>query len=149
MSVNIEIYTNASEPEYMDKSLSNIATLTGELRTDVTEVVDPVIRVEDPGSLLTGSANYAYISEFGRYYYIRKKRSERNNIVELSMHVDVLMSFASAIKAREAIVRRQENDWNLYIIDGSLMVYENDYVYTKNFPTGFSVNNWILVAAGS
>lgn len=149
MSITIELYNNLTEPEHLEKTLVATTTLTGELRTDTTEVIDPVIRVKDPGSLLTGATNYAYIQEFNRYYYIRRKRSERNEIVELSLHVDVLMSFKSGIKNQTAIIRRQENNYNLYVNDGSIMVYENDYVYTKNFSAGFTVNNWILVVAGS
>lgn len=147
--MNIIIYSNASDPEYMDKSITEITTLSGTLRTEQTEVIDPVIVIEDPDNILGASeANYARIAAFERYYYIRKKRSIRNGIIEISLHVDVLMSFKNAIKARRAITRRQEHNWNLYINDGSLITYENDLYYTKVFNTGFEDVSRILVVAG-
>lgn len=147
--MNIIIYANASDPEYLDKSITEIASLSGTLRTEQTEVIDPVIVIEDPDNILGASeSNYARIAAFERYYYIRKKRSIRNGIIEISLHVDVLMSFKNAIKARRAITRRQEHNWNLYINDGSLITYENDLYYTKVFETGFNDVSRILVTAG-
>lgn len=116
--MNIELYRNNSEPNKITKSLSAISTLSGSLRNE-SEVVNPVVLVEGNISSFQ-MANYARIQAFGRYYFITGIKSIRNNIVELSLHTDVLMSF------------------NLSNVNG--IVIETQSVNASNYLTG---RNWI------
>ena len=75
-------------------------------------------------------------------------RSIRNGLVEISGVVDVLTSFASGIRANRGIVAKQENDWNLYVNDGTFRVYQNPMVLTKEFPSGFSTSEFVMAIAG-
>ena len=64
-------------------------------------------------------------------------------------HVDALTSFANDIKANTAIIKRNENKWNLYLNDGTFKIYQNPDVLTKEFPSGFNAQEFILAVAGS
>lgn len=144
--MNIKIQRNESDDRVFNKSITDIANLTGYLR-DGTSIIDPVIMVEGDISTIA-ACNYMTISEFGRSYFITNMESVRNNLVRVTGHVDVLTTYKDAILANRGIVRRQENLWNLYLDDGSFKVYNNPIVLTRAFPSGFSTMSFILAVAG-
>lgn len=147
MSFNIIMQRNNSEREKMDKDLSDLATLTGTLKNE-TSIIDPVIMIE--GNVSSYSlCNYMTIPEFNRRYFITNIRSIRNGLFEVHAHVDVLTTFAGQIRANAAIIRRQQNAWNLYLNDGSFRVYQNPMVLTKAFPSGFDTMEFVLGVAGA
>lgn len=146
MSFSIEFMKNNSDNNKIRKSLSSIATISGNLKND-TSIISPTILIEGSISSLK-NCNYMHISEFDRYYYITDIRSIRNNLIEISAKVDVLQTYASQILANNAIIKRQENKWNLYIDDGSFKVYSNPNIITREFPNGFSGNEFVLAVAG-
>lgn len=146
MSFDILLQTNNSERNRVTKDLSTIATVTGTLKEE-TSIIDPVIKIECALADVT-SCNYLTIASFGRSYFVNNIRSIREGLVEFTCHVDVLSSFADEIKANKAIIRRQENDWNLYLNDGTFKVYQNPEVLTKAFPSGFTTQEIVLAVAG-
>lgn len=146
MAFQVLLQTNISEKNKLDKDLTTISTISGTLKND-TSIVDPIILIEvDLTNLI--NCNYMTIPAFGRSYFVTNIRSIRRNLVEVSAHVDVLSSFASQIRNNVAIVRRQENRWNLYLNDGVFKVYQNPMVLTRKFPTGFSTFEFVLAVAG-
>ena len=144
--MNIKIQRNESDDRAFNKSITDIANLSGYLRDD-SSVIDPVIMVEGSISTIAG-CNYMSIAEFGRSYFITNMESVRNNLVRVTGHVDVLTTYKDAILANSGIIRRQENLWNLYLDDGSFKVYNNPIVLTRAFPSGFSTMSFILAVAG-
>lgn len=147
MAFDIVLQRNNSERNRVTKDISEILTVSGELKTE-TSIIDPVIMIECDLSAVVG-CNYMSISSFGRSYFVNNIRSIRSGLIEFSCHVDVLSSFATEIRSNTAIVRRQENNWNLYLNDGSFKVYQNPNVLTKAFPSGFTAQEFVLAVAGS
>lgn len=147
MSFNIIIQRNNSELNRVVKNVDNIITLSGDLR-EATSIIDPVIKIECDLEDIT-ECNYLTIPVFNRSYFIKNIRSIRKHIVEISCHVDVLSSFADAIKTNTAIIKKQENSWNLYLNDGTFKIYQNPEILTKSFPSGFSTQEFVLAVAGS
>lgn len=141
--MTIKLYTNASDKIVVDKNITQVgADITGTLREDCS-ITDPVIKLETNPI----GSNYAYISEFGRYYYI-------NNIVctgklfELHMHVDVLMTYASGIRSNKAVILRQERAYNLYLNDGVFKTQADPHFQIAKFPSGFTDEYYILAVSG-
>lgn len=147
MSFSIHLMRNNSPKEKLDKDLTILSTLNGTLKTS-TSIITPVIMIEGNLSNFT-SCNYMYIPEFGRFYFVNDITAISNNIVEFSCHVDVLTTYRDQIRGNHAIVRRQENSWNLYLNDGSFKVYQNPMVLTRAFPSGFNSQEFVLAVAGS
>lgn len=147
MAFNISLQVNNSERERLYKSIDDIFSVSGVLKSD-TSIIDPVIIIECNLNAVI-NCNYMTISAFGRSYFVNNIRSIRNGLVEFSCHCDVLSSFASQIRNNTAIIKRQENDWNLYLNDGSFKVYQNPDVLTKAFPSGFTTQEFVLAIAGS
>ena len=145
--MTLKLYTNYSDKNHVDKHIIQQGTdMSGTLREDCS-IVDPVIKIQSITGFNISTCNYAYISEFGRYYYI-------TNIVcvgklyELHMHCDVLMSFRSQIRSNSAVVSRQENKYNLYLQDGVFKTYANPHYEIKKFPGGFSGYHFVFSVAG-
>lgn len=145
--MNISLQINTSDKIRLDKTITDITTLSGTLKSS-TSIIDPVILIEGDLSSFV-NCNYMTIPIFGRSYFINDIKSVRSNLFEISGHVDVLSSFASGIRVNNAIIRRQENDWNLYLNDGSFRTYQNPMVLTKEFPSGFSTQEFVLAVAGA
>ena len=146
MAFNIVLQRNNSEMNRISKSVDNLLTVSGVLKED-TSIIDPIIKIKCDLSEVTG-CNYLSIPAFGRSYFVNNIRSVRNGLVEFSCHVDVLSSFESKIRENKAIIKRQENKWNLYLNDGSFKVYQNPNVLTKAFPSGFTTQELVLAVAG-
>ncbi len=147
MAFNIVLQTNNSEKNRVIKNLTDIATVTGTLKSE-TSIINPVILIEGDLTNYVG-CNYMSISTFERSYFINNIRSIRNGLFEVSGHVDVLSSFQTQLKTNRAIIRKQENIWNLYLNDGTFKIYQNPNVLTKSFPFGFTTQSFVLAVAGS
>lgn len=146
MAFSIELYVNYSENNRLRKSISRLTTFSGELRSECS-IIDPIITFEGDLSQFAGS-NYLYIPAYRRYYFITNIRSIRTDLVEVTAHVDVLMSFADAILSNTGVIKRNANSWNLYLNDGSLQCYQNPLILTKAFPSGFDTMEFVLAVAG-
>lgn len=87
---------------------------TGTL-TGASGVLNPTV-VMDFGNTYPGY-NYAYISEFGRYYWINEMTSMGGGLWNVSMSVDVLATYKSAIGAANKYILRSASDYDGNIID--------------------------------
>lgn len=147
MSFSIYLKVNKSERNKILKETTTILTLTGELKED-TSIISPIIKLDCNLTDIV-SCNYLSIPTFKRSYFINNIKSINNRLVEISCHCDVLSSFSSQILDNTAIIRRQENLWNLYLNDSSFKIYQNPNVLTKEFPNGFTTLELVLAVAGS
>lgn len=145
--MTIKFYKNLSDRNHLDKNISQLGSdVTGTLRENCS-VIDPIIKIEEYTSFDLPSCNYAYIEEFSRYYFI-------NNIVlvgnlyEIHMHVDVLSTYKDEIRSNEAVIARQEKQYNLYLKDGAFKTYANPHIQVSQFPNGFSDYNFIFSVSG-
>lgn len=146
--MTIKIYKNLSDNNILDKNITQLGNdLTGTLREDCS-VIDPVITIEDYTNFNIKQANYAYITEFGRYYYINNIICRNNGMFELHMHVDVLKTYAGGIRSNSAVIARQENLYNLYLADGVFKTYANPHYEIRKFPSGFNGFHYVLAVSG-
>lgn len=118
--LKIFLYQNTAENNRVDKTafLTLFEELNGTLR-EPCSIISPSITVQ-----LTKlpNFNYVYIPIFNRYYYVTNLVFVTNELVNISMRCDVLMSFKQYIYQQEAYVGRQEFDFNVDIIDNKLPV---------------------------
>lgn len=136
MSFSIQFYKNSAEPNRVDKSgfLTLTNTINGTLR-DECSLTDVSINIE-LNSVPT--FNYAYIPSFNRYYFVTDITSIRNDLWEISMSVDALMTYKNGILNCTGFIDRNENINNANIIDKKLSV-EQGYNYIQ-----YKVNNTLL-----
>lgn len=80
---------------------------------DACSVVSPVLEIK---TAMRPDYNYAYISDFGRYYYVTEWIYDKG-IWSCSLSVDVLTSWLNEIKATQAQVLFSSSLYDLDVID--------------------------------
>lgn len=143
--MTIMLYQNASPPNYVNKDIQYIEIIEGVLRTPAS-MTDPAISIVRDSP--TGF-NYAHIAEYGRYYFVTGISTITDKLLSVSLHVDVLMTYKDAIADMQAIIKRQENKYNLYLDDGIFKAYQNTKHKIIGFPNGFNSYSYILAIAGN
>lgn len=122
--MDIVLYNCTCDKRYVDKSeyFEGDYTVSGTMRDDVN-VCYPVINIflEDSAEY-PFNYNYAYIEALDRYYFIDNVKYVANNLWEISMSVDVLMSYQLGIKNLEVFVNRNEHTYNVLIPDDKVVM---------------------------
>ena len=125
--MTLYLYNLLVDPRTVDKSaigalspvnFSNLELgyrAIGNLR-DRCSIIDPVFTLElDNGDV--GKFNYLYVSEWGRYYFVRETVVERTGLVTAYCHVDVLYTYKTAILNLSAYVERNETNAKPFLTD--------------------------------
>ena len=147
MAFTISLFKTASENNRVVKTLTDEKQLSGELRNQ-TSVLNPSIRIESADNI--SAYNYAYISEFGRYYYITDIVSVRTNCWIISLRCDVLMSYKDEIQGLNVILNNtQETGLSNYLASPNWVNLVKTKTDIKVFPSGLSEQGeFILITAG-
>ena len=153
--MKIILYNNYSENNKLNKSIVKIVELQGYLR-EQTSLINPQILIEFHPEQFDGyvkednqvyvmyngvkitwdsfinkyvlSANYVHIPEFNRYYFINDIVSLRQNLWQITLSVDVLMSYKDQILETNAFVARNQNEFNKDIIDNECVLTDKEEV---------------------
>lgn len=128
---NAKLYNMTSPKNKIGKTMTQVGSDYGIALKEPCSVLKPVIRLRTTDTVYT--ANYLYIDTFSRYYFIDDIVSLHNGEWEISAHVDVLETYASAIKANTAVLKRQQNKYNLYLDDPEFKVYQPSRIQTLKF----------------
>lgn len=145
--MTIKFYKNLSEKNHLDKNITQMGSdVTGTLRENCS-VINPVIKIESYTDFDLTKCNYAYITEFGRYYFINNITCV-GNLFELEMHVDVLSTYKAEIRSNSAVISRQQHKYNLYLQDGNFKTTAFPHMQVIQFPAGFTDFNLIFSVAG-
>ena len=144
--MNIILCNNPDEKNVIDKNVIEGLNVSGFLKNP-TSIINPVIEIQIDNPALF---NYAYIPDFNRYYFITNIRSIRVNLWEISMHVDVLKSYAEQIKSCAAIISdTEETESTPYMNSDIFRALVKDKTDIINFPNGLLENGqYILITAG-
>lgn len=132
---NIFLYKSTAEMKRVDKSdyLALVSMLTGTLRNE-TSIINPTIRIE----LDTApNFNYVYIPVFKRYYFVVNSVSIVNKIWDISLSVDVLMSYKEGIYNLTAFIDRNEYEYVEDIIDKKRVIQQGYDVETITLENEF------------
>lgn len=147
MAYTVNILQNLSPDYQLDKNFNNLL-VTNALFKGGSGIED--IEIDIQTSVDLSQANYMYIPELSRYYFITSIATMRNDYYRLIGHVDVLSTYKTQIRSNNAIIRRQEQLYNKYLDDNEFKVYSKFDVVTKRFSnSAFTKSmNYILVTAG-
>lgn len=145
---NITLKTCNCANYVVTKTFTGNSTTTTFHFKNEQSVLDPVILIGTNENLT--QYNYAEISDFGRKYFITDIRLVRENLYEISLHVDVLGTYDSQIRGVQADIRRQENNFNTYLDDPEFHIYNNSFIQTQKFSNSELKKDleFVLVTAG-
>lgn len=148
--MEVILYNTTSDATQVTKALTTIATLSNVHPVDAQDMQRPLLKIGSVDISSIKNVNFAYIPEYGRYYYVDAPVVQNNKVCALSLSVDVLMSFDSSIRNLTALVSRQEKNYNLYLPDPEFKVYANTDKKTLRFSnTPFTKTpNFLLTVSG-
>lgn len=145
--MDIKFYYNQSDDRTINKALTDESIYSGALR-DEANIMNPTIRFRNADVM---RFNYCYIPDFQRYYSVSSVNATRDGFYDVTLTVDVLMSFRGDIMNLTAIVDKQTDISNgdEYIDDSSLVTEALMFSDVYNFPNGFNdTPELILITAG-
>ena len=134
--MNIFFYTSSAKPNSFPKVLGEAIRYQGELR-DECDILNPVLTIE--GLNPDTTFNYCYIPDFKRYYFITESSVVRTGLIQFNLHVDVLQSWSKEILELEAIISRNEYDFNNHLEDTRVPAWSNNMTSYKE-PTNITGN---------
>ena len=150
----IHTYKSSAEQNRVDKTnfLTADMIISGVLR-EASSLIHPSITFT---SDIIPTFNYVYIPIFNRYYYVTDITSIKNKLWQMSLTVDVLMTYKEALLACTGYIDRNENEYNGLIPDGMISlekgeVIEKTVVPNELFVDGFGsyVLQGLLVSQGA
>lgn len=148
MSITIQPCVCTSDDLHVTKTTTAIGTaLTVTIKKD-TSIIDPVFVLAGGVSTFAGCNYLTTTGLGGRNYFVTKISTDSNGMTELTCHCDVLSSWKDTLLALPAVIERQQNEYNLYLDDGSFMTYAKPHVVTREFSSGFSSPCYLLTLAG-
>lgn len=149
--MHIIFYNTSSDHNTINKSLSVVAEVDAN-PVDPVDIISPNFKLGSISLESMKNANYAYIAEYHRYYYVSAPVTTNNKMFFVNMTVDPLMSFKNAIKNLKCIVDKiqAEGSYNLDYDDGSYINEAGRFLEIKVLPEGFNdtPTNILIVAGG-
>lgn len=128
--MDIKLYTNNSDNRAVNKKLTNEKTISGELK-NILPLTDLSLTINFRDITNYDLINYALIN--GIYYFVTNKTLVNNDFLELTLHIDVLMTYKSKFINLECIVKRSEEKYNTYFHDSELSQLSYKPIQTKLF----------------
>lgn len=130
--INIDLYKFTGDSRKVDKSLTLVHQFhNAEIVSDL-DLIDPTIILDLTGYIDLGF-NYLFITELGRYYFVKKVILLDNGFVQISCHIDVLKTYSSDILRTEQYVLRQQNKCDYRLPDNKYNIKSNRNLTIKNF----------------
>lgn len=140
--MNIILYQNKTASNRPNRNLTQVASLNGHLR-ESDNVFNPDIRVEYNSSNLT--ANYAYIPDYGRYYFFSEPPTIDGKTMILHLYVDVLYTYRAQIMAAECVAERSSSNFDLMLPDSAYAEEAGYYYHSLSLPYAFHPEQGIYV----
>lgn len=139
----VKFYKTTDDKNSLSKNLTEEKQITGHLK-DNCNVLNPVIIFNYDANLL--AFNYCRIDNFNRFYYV-----EGFNIIgktiEITLHVDVLTTYANDIKNSYATITRSNNG-NKYLNDNRVSKCASYTQIFRKLGTGLARYNSYMVIVG-
>lgn len=139
----VSFYTNNSDNRYVNKILRNVKLNVQCQLKEGTSIYKPTVILNFDDSIY--NANYMYIAETSRYYYISDIYVEKQRMYISTSESDVLMSFKEQLLNKQATVARQQNLFNTYLVDNEYQVYNYRNIQIKKFDYEFRENPTIIM----
>ena len=127
------LFFNKSEKNKVDKDIELLANYDIIFKNPV-DILNPTIDIKtDDIENIVKNANYMYVDQLGRYYFITDMEIIRNGLVRISGRVDVLMTYSDKIREQRGIIARNEKIFNLYGEDNEFRFDARPIIKVKSF----------------
>ena len=115
--MTVTYWTGFSKRKNSTKQPTSGTDATVKLK-DNCSVINPTIQTVG----IPANANYFYISDFGRYYFVSNVTKISNAITEFNLEVDVLASYKSQIGSTSAHIVYSSTGYDTQVVDNRIAV---------------------------
>ena len=143
--MTINLYVNTSDNRYLQKTIASVLDNVPCVFKEDTSLENPTVIISPDN--FRHNANYVYIPELSRYYYITDKTFSKQRVM-LHLKCDVLMSFKDSIKQCECVAIRSANQFNNYLDDNLMTRLAYSDIYLKKFPNSLDKNLTLILVVG-
>ncbi len=144
--MNIVLYNTTSPKNKLNKSLTQVADITGESNESIGCVTTSFTLSSAYISQVQNS-NYLYSGVTGKYYFIENYEI-KNQTIKIFAKQDVLMNYRTQILNNSCTISKNEKISNAYLYDNGYQLKTYEIVSTKKFPHGLNDNTIILMTIG-
>lgn len=124
----VKFYKSENAPNDADKVLSGEITKNNVHPVHPCNILQPTLEIDTSTALY--SYNYAYIPDFGKYYFMSPPTLTTGGKMIVQLNVDVLKTYADSIRQCPATILRNERVPVNACIDSKLPVDANKF-YTE------------------
>lgn len=149
MAITMSLYQINEDFKTVGKTIPT-ATSTHTIKLkDGCSIDNPTVSFSAQASAIA-PLNYAYIDTFGRYYFIRDRKSLVNGILELTLESDPWESFRAELLNVEATINRSAKSSlvNGFLMDSGYQLLAYKHCAIRNFPVGIDDDTMILTTVG-
>ena len=151
--MNVIFYRNTSDNRAVNKSLEELFTANCRIHGE-NSVMNPSLILETNTNSF--NANYCYISDFDRYYFVKSITLLTGQRIQIDLSVDVLMTYKEEIKNLTANVLRYENIEPTFLTDSRIPLFSDTLQKVIEFPKNIfnlenpseNSKNFLLTVAG-
>ena len=148
MAISIITYNNYSDPKVVAKRKTQIQSATCDFYGDF-EVNGGDVILNDQTSQ---NCNYAYISQFGRYYFASPEVLHDGRLV-LHLKSDPLSSFWDDVKKSPCVANRSASNYDPYLQDDFVSIKEKTNSSVRRLsgqfaPSQDGANHYVLTIGG-
>ena len=130
--MNIQLFSAADDIRKINKTLTAITeTVPCNVKDDDFSIITPKVILKYSAAYLT--ANYCYIPDFSRYYFITDISMLTGGMCELTLTLDVLYTYREQINGLQVTASRSSNKYNRYLQDDQQITTNNPLNQIKMF----------------
>lgn len=137
MSLTLRLYNTDSPSNKIDKSLTLVGTIAVNLKNRPKNFNELDIDYSGPTQSISLNFNYAYLSTYNLYYFVKIQPSNIGNAHNiLHLELDPLMTYKSQILSLNVITKRNTNNYNVYLNDENQKITEQTKQFYHTFKGG-------------
>ena len=156
---NVSIFRTTEDSKCMTKALSatnRIVALTDVVFKLGRDPIDATLEIrQDPTTSTYQTllrANYFMVSggsgNMTRYYFLKSVKAQPSGLIHYELHEDVLMTWATNIKALTVTLDRSETIFNGYLPDSEFKSLGYRAIACVKFPQALNNDSYILMTTG-
>ena len=145
--MNITFYTCNADTIKANKSghLTTLKTVTNAQIIGDMDILEPTIKVVADSN--TKTANYCYISDFDRYYFITNKVGLTGTHIELKLRNDLAYNFYNVVRNSDVTATRS-NIYNANIPDPMALSIPKDKITYRQLSQPLTGETYIAIIGG-
>lgn len=145
--MNITFYTCTADTIKANKvgSLTTLKTVTGAQIIGDMDILRPRIKVIADAD--TKAANYCYISDFDRYYFVKNKVGLTGTHITLDLQNDLAYNFYTVVNNSDVTATRS-NIYNANIPDPMLLSVPQEKITYRKLSQALTGETYIAIIGG-